>query len=186
MNNKERADLAKRIESARVAARLSKEAAARKAKVTTTTWRRAESGLRVHDTNLQAILNAVGLSASGEELIGSPEIHPNEIWAEETFALPPEIENGYKATATYASAIQEYAPPLSERATRLMLDAAGLLADSGRYLLDREGGDGDAEDTRGTAAIGELSVPQRTNEDLPAAALEEGSIADQQEGQNEP
>lgn len=41
---------------------LSKEAAARKAKISSITWKRVEDGLRVQDAKLRAILDAVGLA----------------------------------------------------------------------------------------------------------------------------
>lgn len=143
MNDQDRAELAQRIVKARTEQNLSKEAAAKKAGVTTTTWRRAEAGLRLHDHKLAAVLEALGLSADG--LPDSAEVWSNEQWADSVFVLPPAIETGYTDTVRFVKAVQDAAPPLTGRATRLMLDAASLLAAAGEYLLEVEGGDGDGD-----------------------------------------
>ncbi len=174
MNDKERAELSLRVERARTAVGLSKEAAARKAGVTTTTWRRVESGLRVHDHKLQAILAAVGLDAA--TLADSPEIWPNEQWADAVFVMPPEIERGYTDTARFAKAVQDHVPELGNRAMRLMLDAAQLFADAGNQLL-REGGDGDADSTEpGGPAPTSVRTPLSAVDDELAAAAKIGDV----------
>jgi hypothetical protein len=59
MNEKERADLAKWAETQRLAAGLSKEAMARKADVSSITYKRVEDGLPVRDTSQAQIIRAL-------------------------------------------------------------------------------------------------------------------------------
>lgn len=154
VNDKERMELAGRVEKARMDAGLSKEAAAKEAEVTATTWRRVENGLRVHDHKLAAILEVVGIDLAATS--NSPEVRPNEVWSESTFVLPPEIELGYQDVVRYSKALKDFAPPLSRDASRLMLDAARLFAEAGQWLLAHEGGDGNADSDKpgGSAPIG--------------------------------
>lgn len=188
MNDKERADLALRIEQARTAQGFSKEAAAKAAGVTATTWRRAEGGLRVHDHKLAAMLDVVGLSSTGE-ITDTNETHPNAMWSDTVFVMPPEIEVGYTDVVRFTKAIQDAAPPLTLRATRLMLDAAGLFADAGEYLLMQEGGDGHDEDSgRGAAPIkvpGLRPAEQLSKEDVGLAAHEDELDIEDEQGHDE-
>jgi len=59
MDAKERAALGVRVKKARIAARMGKEAAARKAGISAITWKRVEDGLRVQDVKLAAVLDAL-------------------------------------------------------------------------------------------------------------------------------
>lgn len=142
-------ELGAEIAAARVAAGLSKEAAAKRAGVTTTTWRRAEAGERVQGHKLAAILTAVGIPAFPvEDSKGNPL--PG---ADTPFMLPARIERGYTATVDFSKAVAEEVPELAQRATRLMLDAASLFADAGNLVFARtEGGDGNAEALAGGPA----------------------------------
>jgi transcriptional regulator with XRE-family HTH domain len=138
-------ELGAEIAAARKAAGLSKEAAAKKANVSTTTLRRAEAGERLQGHKLAAIMTAVGIPAfySGVE--------PDE--DDEPFTLPPRIERGYTATVDFSRAVAEEVPELAQRATRLMLDASALFAEAGDVVFKRtpSGGDGDADNTGGSA-----------------------------------
>jgi len=59
MNADERAALGARVKKARIAARMGKEAAARKAGISAITWKRVEDGSPVHDVSLAAVLGAL-------------------------------------------------------------------------------------------------------------------------------
>lgn len=140
MNEQERAEWALKIARARTRAGLSKEAAAKKAGVTATTWRRAEAAERLHDAKFAAILNAVGLSmtAPGASLL--PELPLEALTAQPSlFLLPEDLENGYNQTVAFTRAVSEHVPELARDATRLMLAASELFARAGSMLV--EGGD---------------------------------------------
>lgn len=151
------AEFGRTIATARKAAGLSKEAAAKRAGVTTTTLRRAEAGERVQGHKLAAIMTAVGMPAfSMEDEKGNPL--PG---GDEPFALPPRIERGYTATVDFTRAVAEAVPELSQRATRLMLDASQLFADAGNAVFSTQaGGDGDADAAGGAAPMNDLHVDE--------------------------
>lgn len=140
-------DLGAQIAAARKAARLSKEAAARAAGVTTTTWRRAEAGLKVHDHKLAAIMTAVGMPSFAHSPVED---------SVEPFTLPVSIEAGYTNTVDFTRAVAAEVPELSQKATRLMLDASALFAAAGEAVYKRSaGGDGNADATGGSAPTSE-------------------------------
>ena len=59
MNADERTALGARVKKARIAARMGKEDAARRAGISAITWKRVEDGLRVQDVKLAAVLGAL-------------------------------------------------------------------------------------------------------------------------------
>lgn len=66
--------LAQKVKTERVKAGLSKEGAARKAEISSITWKRVEDGLPVQDAKLQAVLQAVDVAWSdGVELEIAPD-----------------------------------------------------------------------------------------------------------------
>ncbi len=165
-----------KIAAARVAAGLSKEAAAKRAGVTTTTWRRAEAGQNVQGHKLASILTAVGIPAFDMSHLGLSEEESEAV----AFALPVRIERGYTSTVDFTRAVAEEVPELAQRATRLMLDASSLFADAGNAVFRRDspqGGDGDADDTRGSAPIVEAAE---------AAHDEQHTIESEQEADDTP
>jgi|SRR5450756_799837 len=59
MDAKERTALGARVEKARTAARMGKEAAAREAGISAITWKRVEDGFPVRDVKLAAVLDVL-------------------------------------------------------------------------------------------------------------------------------
>lgn len=164
---KERQELAAQVTAARKAAGLSKEAAAKRAGVTTTTWRRVENALRVHDHKRAAIMTAVGLPAF---------VMPPGFDRDDPFSLPPAIERGYTNTVLFTRAVADEVPTLAQEATRLRLDAAALFAAAGHEVMSRQGGDGDADSTRpgGSAAT---TMPEAGPAEQPATVDDERVVA---------
>lgn len=64
MTTDERRRLGKRVAGARIEKGWSKEEAARKAGMSSITWKRVEDGLNVHDTSLATVLRTVGLATT--------------------------------------------------------------------------------------------------------------------------
>lgn len=167
MDSEERGQLGRAVEQARLRKGWAKEHAARVAEVSTTTWRRVEEGLTTQDAKLAKVLRAVGLD-------GQAETAGLEDLDDDTFLIPEDLEEGYSDVARFAAAVRNHCPPLASRAARLKLDATALFAEAGRYLAER-GGDGRAEEPRGSAPT------SRDDYDLAAHGDEKKAINDENE-----
>lgn len=134
MTEQERHQWAQRIVRARRGLGWSKEKAAQRAGVTTTTWRRAEAGEALQDAKFAQVIAAVGLSDTGE-----PRVDFMTAPQPALFLLPADLERGYNETVAFARSVSEHVPALARDATRLMLDASQLFAAAGTHLVN--GGD---------------------------------------------
>jgi hypothetical protein len=74
MDAEERKELGRQVAAARIRAGLGKEGAARKASVSSITWKKVEDGLNVSDVNRFAVLHVVGLDGDGPKS-AMPELH---------------------------------------------------------------------------------------------------------------
>ena len=96
MNTDERTALGARVEKARTAAHMGKEAAARKAGISAITWKRVEDGLRVQDVKLAAVLGAL-------EPDKQPAATPTGVLAASDDALLAELAYRLRRYAALAS-----------------------------------------------------------------------------------
>ncbi len=181
--DEQRQAVAQAVKHARGTKGWSKEEAARRAKISSITWKRVEDGLRVQDTKIRGIEAALGWKAGSVERVAEGEVPvyrqgdviygwsgaPTVVWSEMDDAP---VWDGFKATTQFAHECK-----IRGASTELLEDFVANAAALLNQVLLHPG-----------SSIGgpEVSDPSDRDVHLVAAHDEEGSISGGQEQPDTP
>lgn len=173
---------------------LSKQAAAKLAGITPTTWRRIEDGDGVQDAKLQAALELLEISDDDISRLTSASPDETSRWLQE--ALPHrypnastsqaeiELSRQYTEVVNFTETCRRNVPELYSESIQIMLDAGRLYRQVRERIIQQTQGGEHGGDTAAIAPKPDLSEASRRT-DLPVAAHEQGDIEAEQEGQQE-